>query len=80
MVKAFQQRDATAFAQQSPDLFNIRFEDGVDTYFRGITRQTALLSNQRNDIEITLRCFEPTVFMVKALGGGWDCSKLPQQP
>jgi NodT family efflux transporter outer membrane factor (OMF) lipoprotein len=79
-IEAGQQRDATASAQQSLDLFNTRYEDGVDTYLQVITWETALLANQRNDIEITRRRFEASVLLVKALGGGWDASKLPQQP
>jgi NodT family efflux transporter outer membrane factor (OMF) lipoprotein len=79
-IEARQQRDATASAQQSLDLFNIRYEDGVDTYLQVITWQTALLQNERNDIEITQRRFESSVLLVKALGGGWNPSQLPQQP
>jgi NodT family efflux transporter outer membrane factor (OMF) lipoprotein len=79
-IEARQQNDATASAQQSLDLFNTRYEDGVDTYLQVITWQTALLQNQRNDIEITQRRFETSVLLVKALGGGWSASQLPQQP
>jgi len=79
-IEASQQHNATASAQQSLDLFNTRYEGGVDTYLQVITWQTALLSNQRNDIEITRRRFEASVLLVKDLGGGWDASQLPQQP
>ena len=79
-IEARQQHDATASAQQSLDLFNTRYEGGVDTYLQVITWQTALLQNQRNDIEIMQRRFEASVLLVKALGGGWDASQLPQQP
>jgi NodT family efflux transporter outer membrane factor (OMF) lipoprotein len=79
-IEARQQHDATASAQQSLDLFNTRYEDGVDTYLQVITWQTALLQNKRNDIEITQRRFEASVLLVKALGGGWDASQLPQRP
>jgi NodT family efflux transporter outer membrane factor (OMF) lipoprotein len=78
-IEARQQHDATASAQQSLDLFNTRYEDGVDTYLQVITWQTALLQNERNDIEITRRRFEGSVLLVKALGGGWDASQLPHQ-
>jgi NodT family efflux transporter outer membrane factor (OMF) lipoprotein len=78
-IEARQQHDATASAQQSLDLFNTRYEDGVDTYLQVITWQTALLQNQRNDIEIMQRRFEASVLLVKALGGGWDTSQLPQR-
>jgi len=79
-IEAGQQHDATASAQQSLDLFNTRYEDGVDTYLQVITWQTALLLNERNDIEITRRRFEASILLVKALGGGWDASQLPQHP
>ena len=75
-----QQHQATASAQQSLDLFNIRYEDGVDNYLQVITWQTALLENQLNDIAITQRRYEASVLLVKALGGGWDTSQLPQKP
>jgi NodT family efflux transporter outer membrane factor (OMF) lipoprotein len=79
-IEAGQQHDATDSARQSLDLFNTRYEDGVDTYLQVITWQTALLQNERNDIEITRRRFEASVLLVKALGGGWDASQLPQRP
>jgi NodT family efflux transporter outer membrane factor (OMF) lipoprotein len=78
-IEAAQQHDATDSAQQSLDLFNVRYEDGVDTYLQVITWQTALLQNQRNDIEIMQRRFEASVLLVKALGGGWNASQLPQR-
>jgi outer membrane protein TolC len=78
-IEARQQQDATASAQQSLDLFNTRYEDGVDTYLQVITWQTALLQNQRNDIEITQRRFEASILLIKALGGGWNASQLPQR-
>ncbi len=79
-VEAGQQRDATASAQQSLDLFNTRYEGGVDTYLQVITWQTSLLQNQRNDIEITRRRYEASVLLVKALGGGWSATQLAQNP
>jgi NodT family efflux transporter outer membrane factor (OMF) lipoprotein len=79
-IEARQQHDPTASAQQSLDLFNTRYEGGVDTYLQVITWQTALLQNQRNDIDIVQRRFEASVLLVKALGGGWDTSQLPQHP
>lgn len=79
-IEASQQHSATASAQQSLDLFNTRYENGVDNYLQVITWQTALLQNQRNDIEITRRRYEATVLLVKALGGGWNVAQLPQHP
>jgi len=77
-VEASQQHAATASAQQSLDLFNIRYEGGVDTYLQVVTSQTALLQNERNGIDITRRRLEASVLLIKALGGGWDTSQLPK--
>ncbi|MBS1821244.1 MAG: efflux transporter outer membrane subunit [Acidobacteria bacterium] len=79
-VEADQQRQATTAAQESLDLFNTRYEGGVDTYLQVITWQTALLQNERNDIDITRRRLEASVLLVKALGGGWNTTQLPQHP
>lgn len=79
-TEAGQQQEATVSAGQSLDLFNTRYEGGVDTYLQVITWQTALLQNERNDIDITRRRLEASVLLIKALGGGWDTSQLPQQP
>lgn len=79
-TEAGQQQEATVSAAQSLDLFNTRYEGGVDTYLQVITWQTALLQNERNDIDITRRRLEASVLLIKALGGGWDTSQLPQQP
>lgn len=79
-VEASQQQAATASARESLDLFNTRYEGGVDTYLQVITWQTALLQNERNDIDITRRRLEASVLLIKSLGGGWDSSQLPQQP
>jgi NodT family efflux transporter outer membrane factor (OMF) lipoprotein len=79
-IEADQQHLATVSAQQSLDLFNTRYEGGVDTYLQVITWQTALLQNERNDIDITRRRLEASVLLIKALGGGWNSAQLPQRP
>jgi NodT family efflux transporter outer membrane factor (OMF) lipoprotein len=75
--EAQQQHEATASAEQSLDLFETRYEGGVDTYLQVVTWQTAALNNQRNDIDILQRRLDASVLLVKALGGGWDISRLP---
>jgi NodT family efflux transporter outer membrane factor (OMF) lipoprotein len=76
--EADQQHAATDAAQQSLDLFNIRYEGGVDTYLQVVTAQTTALSNQRNDIEIQRRRLEASILLIKALGGGWTTAQLPK--
>ena len=58
------------------DLFNIRYQGGVDTYLQVVTYQTALLNNQRNEIMLMQRRLDATVLLIKAIGGGWDRSQL----
>jgi len=77
-TEAEQQRAATESAQQSLDLFKIRYEGGVDTYLQVVTSQTTALQNQRNDIEIQRRRLEASVLLIKALGGGWSTAQLPK--
>jgi NodT family efflux transporter outer membrane factor (OMF) lipoprotein len=77
-TEAQQQHVATDSAQQSLDLFQTRYEGGVDTYLQVITWQESALFNERNDIDIMRRRLEASVLLIKAIGGGWDTSKLPQ--
>jgi len=65
-------------AQQSLQLFTIRYRGGVDNYLQVITAQTVTLSNQRTEIDILGRRMTASVLLVKALGGGWDVTDLPK--
>jgi outer membrane protein TolC len=76
--EAQQQKAAVAAAQESLQLFNNRYTGGVDNYLPVITAQTLLLLNQRNTVDILRRRMDASVLLIKALGGGWDVSKLPQ--
>jgi NodT family efflux transporter outer membrane factor (OMF) lipoprotein len=75
--EAEQQEQATASAKQSLDLFQTRYEGGVDTYLQVVTWQTAALNNERNDLDILQRRLDASVLLIKALGGGWNRSQLP---
>src|SRR5579863_7150294 len=66
-----QQKEATASAQQSLDLFETRYEGGVDTYLQVVTWQTAALLNERAEIDLMRRRLDASVLLIKALGGGW---------
>jgi len=77
-IEARQQHEATASADRSLELFRTRYEGGVDTYLQVITWQTAALQNARNDIDIMRRRLEANILLIKALGGGWNVSDLPQ--
>ncbi len=72
-----QQQQAVASSQESLQLFTNRYKGGVDTYLQVITAQTIELANERNAIDILRRRLDASVLLIKALGGGWNVSKLP---
>jgi NodT family efflux transporter outer membrane factor (OMF) lipoprotein len=67
-------------AERSVDISTRRYKGGVATYLEVITEQAAKLTNQRTAADITTRQFSASVQLVKALGGSWDRSQLPQHP
>jgi outer membrane protein TolC len=75
--EAAEQHNATASAEKSLQLFNYRYEGGVDTYLQVITWQTAALNDERNDIVIEQRRLEASILLIKALGGGWNATSIP---
>jgi NodT family efflux transporter outer membrane factor (OMF) lipoprotein len=73
---AAQQR-AVDSARRSLIISTNRYKGGVTTYLEVIIAQTTQLSNERTAADITTREFAASVLLVKALGGGWDNTKLP---
>jgi NodT family efflux transporter outer membrane factor (OMF) lipoprotein len=73
---AAQQR-AVDSARRSLVISTNRYKGGVTTYLEVITAQATQLSNERTAADITTREFAASVQLVKALGGGWDNTKLP---
>jgi multidrug efflux system outer membrane protein len=59
-------------AQRAYDIASDRYKGGVDTYLDVITAQQTLLTNQRQAVQIQGQQFATAVFLVKALGGGWQ--------
>ena len=68
---------AVAAANRALEQSTNRYKGGIDTYLTVITAQSALLTNQRTAVSLLTRRLTSTVLLVKALGGGWDVSKLP---
>jgi outer membrane protein TolC len=68
---------AVAAAQRSLDQSVNRYKGGLDNYLTVITAQSVALSNQRTAVNLLTRRMTSSVLLVKALGGGWDVSKLP---
>jgi NodT family efflux transporter outer membrane factor (OMF) lipoprotein len=68
---------AVAAANRALDQSTNRYKGGLDTYLTVITAQNAALANERTAVSLLTRRLTSTVLLVKALGGGWDVSKLP---
>jgi NodT family efflux transporter outer membrane factor (OMF) lipoprotein len=75
--EAQQQKDATASAQESLQVFTDRYIGGADPYLQVLTAQTVALQNERNDVDILRRRMDASVLLIKAVGGGWNASQLP---
>jgi NodT family efflux transporter outer membrane factor (OMF) lipoprotein len=75
-----QQHDAVTAAEESLQLFNNRYQGGVDNYLQVITAQTIALTNERNEIDIQRRRMDASVLLIKALGGGWNITDMPSLP
>jgi NodT family efflux transporter outer membrane factor (OMF) lipoprotein len=71
------QRRAVDSARRSLLISTNRYKGGVTTYLEVITAQTTQLANERTAADITTREFAASVQLIKALGGGWDTTKLP---
>jgi NodT family efflux transporter outer membrane factor (OMF) lipoprotein len=72
------QHEATAAAQSSLELALNRYKGGLVTYLEVITAQSIALTNERTEVDLVRRRMGASVVLIKALGGGWDVSKLPQ--
>jgi len=55
---------------------NNRYVGGVTTYLDVITAQTTLLSSERLQTQLLGQQMVSSVYLVKALGGGWNASEV----
>jgi NodT family efflux transporter outer membrane factor (OMF) lipoprotein len=72
------QRLAVDAARRSLAISTNRYKGGVTTYLEVLTAQTAQLSNERTQADITTRRYASSVQLIEALGGGWDTAQLPK--
>jgi multidrug efflux system outer membrane protein len=63
-------------ARRALDIANNRYVGGVTNYLDVITAQTTLLSNERLETQLLGQQMVSSVYLVKALGGGWDASDI----
>ncbi len=73
LQRASNQADAAVHSSQKAfDLANDRYTGGLDTYLDVITAEQTLLTNQRQATQIHGQQMLTSVYLVKALGGGWQ--------
>ena len=66
-------------ARRALELSNNRYVGGVTSYLDVITAQSALLTNQRLATQLLGQQMVTSVYLVKALGGGWDASQIQNE-
>jgi NodT family efflux transporter outer membrane factor (OMF) lipoprotein len=72
------EQDAVTAAQHSLALSESRYRGGVANYLEVTTAQSAALVDERTAVDILSRRIAASVLLIKALGGGWDASQIPQ--
>jgi NodT family efflux transporter outer membrane factor (OMF) lipoprotein len=66
-------------ARRALTIANNRYIGGVTSYLDVITAQTVLLTSERLETQLLGQQMVSSVYLVKALGGGWDASQLNNQ-
>ncbi|MGA9039694.1 MAG: efflux transporter outer membrane subunit [Terriglobales bacterium] len=70
------QQRAVDDAERSLNLANTRYTGGLVTYLDVITAEEQALTNERLATQILGQRLVTSVYLVKALGGGWDSSSI----
>jgi multidrug efflux system outer membrane protein len=73
------QNAAVADARRALDIANDRYVGGLTTFLDVITAQSVLLTNERLSTQLLGQQMVTSVFLVKALGGGWDASSIQNE-
>ncbi|MHB8907292.1 MAG: TolC family protein [Syntrophales bacterium] len=76
--EAATQEEAVKAAEASLVVTTNQYKAGVVGYLNVIVAQTAALASRRATLDILGRRMTAAVLLVKALGGGWDTSLLPE--
>ena len=66
-------------ARRALAIANNRYIGGVTSYLDVINAQTTLLTSQRLETQLLGQQMVSSVYLVKALGGGWDSSQIKDQ-
>lgn len=73
------QQVAVNDSRKALEIANNRYVGGVTSYLDVITAQSTLLTNERLATQLQGQQMVTSVFLVKALGGGWDASALQNE-
>ncbi|HXX00453.1 MAG TPA: efflux transporter outer membrane subunit [Candidatus Acidoferrales bacterium] len=76
---AASQNAAVADARRALDIANNRYVGGLTNFLDVITAQSVLLTNERLSTQLLGQQMVASVFLVKALGGGWDASAIQNE-
>ena len=71
------QDEAVKLAQQSVTLTLNQYKAGTVSYLNVVTVQATALANERTAVNILSQRLAASVLLIKALGGGWNASDLP---
>jgi NodT family efflux transporter outer membrane factor (OMF) lipoprotein len=71
-----QQNSAIESAQRNLEEAEVRYRTGLDPYLNVIAAQAILLNDQQAGLGFREQQLVASVQLMKALGGGWDASKL----
>jgi NodT family efflux transporter outer membrane factor (OMF) lipoprotein len=72
------QDEAVKAARESVTIATNQYKAGTANYLAVVVLQAAALNNERTALAILARRLTASVGLIKALGGGWDATKLAQ--
>jgi NodT family efflux transporter outer membrane factor (OMF) lipoprotein len=72
------QQEAARAAHQSEQVFLAQYRAGTTPFLSVITAQAQALTADRAVLQLQARQFAASVALIKAIGGGWDESRLAQ--
>lgn len=73
------QAAAVEDSRRALDIANNRYVGGLTTYLDVITAQTTLLNNERLATQLLGQQMVTSVYLIKALGGGWDTQQIQNE-
>lgn len=73
------QEAAVEDSRRTLEIANNRYVGGVTTYLDVVTAEATLLNNERLATQLLGQRMLTSVFLVKALGGGWNASEIQNQ-